>query len=44
MWLLNQEYLMNKMKERLGHLRRAKSITPPPSEPAGSPAPITAAS
>ncbi|KAF8593775.1 hypothetical protein BDV93DRAFT_433746 [Ceratobasidium sp. AG-I] len=40
----NEEYLMNKMKERLGHLRRAKSITPPPSETPSSPTPVAAAS
>jgi len=42
----DEEYLVAKYKERLGHLRRAKSVSPPPSHTSGSgtPTPIPAAS
>ncbi|KAG9101767.1 hypothetical protein FRC06_002678 [Ceratobasidium sp. 370] len=33
----DEEYLLTKYKERLGSLRRAKSVSPPPSETSGSP-------
>ncbi|QRV93911.1 glutathione S-transferase [Ceratobasidium sp. AG-Ba] len=33
----DEEYLLSKYKERLGHLRRAKSVSPPPSQAGGSP-------
>ncbi|KAB5592569.1 hypothetical protein CTheo_3964 [Ceratobasidium theobromae] len=40
----DEVYLVNKLKERLGHLRRAKSVSPPPSQASGTPPTITAAS
>ncbi|KAG8747008.1 hypothetical protein FRC10_002807 [Ceratobasidium sp. 414] len=40
----DEEYLLAKLKERLGTLRRAKSVSPPPSQTSGSPtAPTIAA-